>query len=68
MIAEILAWHASPRTLAQKAAAMGLATNTLKLVIATGGRHYKQPSPEHRLVTIQQARRRYSYLRAAHWT
>jgi hypothetical protein len=67
MIAEILAWYASPRTLAQKAAAMGIATNTLKLVIVSGGKHYKQPSPEHRQTAIQIARHRRSELRAGNW-
>jgi hypothetical protein len=67
MIVEILAWYAAPHTLAQKAAELGIATNTLKLVIITGGLHYKQPSPEHRIAVVQSAQRRRAYLRKTHW-
>jgi hypothetical protein len=66
-IAEILAWAASRRTTGQKAAELGISRSVLTRVISTGGRFYKQPSPEKRTATLSAARRRRARLRAANW-
>jgi hypothetical protein len=67
MIAEILAWHAARLTLAQKAATLGISTNTLETIVKTGGTHYKQPSPELRQRVIHRARAERERLHSSGW-
>jgi hypothetical protein len=64
-VAEILAWYDQPRTIEQKAKAMGLNPATVGWVIQTRGA-YKQPSPELRTEYRIQDRQHRARLRAAH--
>jgi hypothetical protein len=67
MIAEILAWYATPRTVEQKARALGISRNTLRCILKSRGTHYKQPSPEHRHRVLDAARERRLRLRTGGW-
>jgi hypothetical protein len=47
-IAAILHWDATRRTAVQVAAQFGISTSLLRLLIRTGGTHYKQACPGRR--------------------
>jgi hypothetical protein len=64
-IADILVWHANRVSLKQKAAAYGVSPSLLRQVIRTGGKTYKQPSPEHRAKNLAADRRRRAHLHEA---
>jgi hypothetical protein len=66
-IAEILAWHAQRRTVAQVAAHYGISTALLHDIIRSGGRHYKQPSPEQRASDLAARHGQQRRLRAGGW-
>jgi hypothetical protein len=57
-IADILAWHAKRQTLIQKAAEHGVSPTVIRQVIRTGGKTYKQPSPEQRAANLAADRQR----------
>ena len=62
-IAEILAWYATRRTNREKARELGISVETLQIIVRHGGRHYKQPSPEHRATNQHSVTERRNKLR-----
>jgi hypothetical protein len=67
MIAEILAWYASPRTVDAKARSLGISRNTPRCILQSRGTRCKQPSPEHRYAVLDASRRRRATLRTGGW-
>jgi IS30 family transposase len=65
-VAEILAWHATRKTLTQVAEEYGVCTATISNVIERRGQ-YKQPSPELRPVAVRRRRTRLKELHADGW-
>jgi hypothetical protein len=66
-IADILAWHASRVSLKQKAAEHGVSATVIRHVIRTGGKTYKQASPEQRAKNLAADRQRRAYLYETGW-
>lgn len=46
MVEEILAWHRHRETMKALAARLGVSVATVRLVIRSGGTHYKVPAPQ----------------------
>ena len=66
-VADILAWHRAKLTNGQMAARYGIARGTLEAIVRTGGKHYKQASPEHRREALRLQRTRRAELIARNW-
>lgn len=55
MVEEILAWHRHRETMKALAHRLGVSVATVRLVIRSGGRHYKVPSPERRALVLDES-------------
>ena len=66
-IQEIVTWAANRKTIAQKAYEMGISRGVIAHIIGTGGKDYKQPSPEQRTANLINDRAHRDQLRKEHW-